>query len=228
MWLSSFLNLFFPHVCVGCGSDQLQQQDIVCAECMAMLPYTGFLEHEENPVEKVFYGRIPVKVAGSLLYFTRPSIVQNLMQAVKYQGNQEAGLWMGELLGNAMLQSKRFNHINAIIPVPLHRQKEQQRGYNQAYLLAKGLSNILHAPVVDGVLIRQTFTATQTHKGRTDRMNILQNAFALTTPESLYQKHLLLVDDIITTGATLEACGQTLLSAAPASLNITSVAYTRL
>ncbi|RXK81906.1 ComF family protein [Filimonas effusa] len=228
MWLSAFLHLFFPHVCAGCGNDQLQQHDVICAECMAMLPYTGFLQHEGNPVEKVFYGRIPVKAAGSLLYFTRPSIVQHLMQAVKYQGNQEAGRWMGQILGSAMLQSERFNHINAIIPVPLHKRKQQQRGYNQAFLLAKGISNVLQVPVVDGVLVKQASTATQTHKGRTERMNILQNTFSLTTPEVLHQKHLLLVDDIITTGATLEACGQALLNAKPASLNITSVAYTLL
>lgn len=226
--LTSFLQLFFPHVCNGCGSDQLQAKDVVCAKCMASLPYTGFLAHEGNPVEKAFYGRLSVQAAGSLLYYTRPSIVQNLVQAVKYRKNQETGLWLGTLLGKAIQQSGRFHHIDILIPVPLHKQKERQRGYNQAGLIASGIGDVCQLPVVSGVLVKQTVTATQTHKGRSERMDILKTSFALTRPEQLYQKHILLIDDIMTTGATFEACGQILQQAQPASINIVSVAYTLL
>lgn len=226
--LTSFLQLFFPHVCNGCGSDQLQAKDLVCARCMASLPYTGFIEHEGNPVEKAFYGRLAVQAAGSLLYYTRPSVVQNLVQAVKYRRSQETGIWLGSLLGNAIRQSERFSHINMVIPVPLHKRKERQRGYNQAGLIASGISGICHLPVINGVLVKQTPTATQTHKGRSERMDILKTTFTLTNPQQLYGKHILLVDDIMTTGATFEACGQILLRAQPASINIASIAYTLL
>ena len=226
--LSSFLDLFFPHSCAGCGSDIVQPDEVLCANCMAHLPFTGFIERADNPVEKIFYGRLPLAAAGSAFYFTRPSLLQQLLLALKYRQHQQAGIWLGRLLGRLLKASGRFSAIDAIVPVPLHRARARKRGYNQAELLAQGISAILQQPVITDVLVRQALTATQTHKGRTERLENLHNAFVLRDAIPLAGKHVLLIDDVITTGATLEACGQTLLRASPASLSVGTVAYTLL
>jgi ComF family protein len=195
---------------------------------MAHLPYTGFIDHAGNPVEKLFYGRLPVEAAGSAFYFTQPSLLQNILIELKYHQHQQAGLWLGHLLGYQLLASERFTHIDMVVPVPLHRKKERQRGYNQAGLLATGIAAICQLPVATTAIARQAYTGTQTHKGRTARMENLENAFTLEQPDALQQRHVLLVDDVLTTGATLESCGRAILQAAPATLNIVTGAYTLL
>ncbi|MGN6616868.1 MAG: ComF family protein [Ilyomonas sp.] len=225
-YLSDFAHLFFPHNCVGCGSDVVEQDQMLCGTCFFQLPETNFFNYPNNSVEKVFAGRIKLEAAGSAYYFTKHSILQNLVFELKYRGNKEVGLLLGELTARQMSDSKRFEEIDIIIPLPLNKQKEKKRGYNQAAMIAGGMTKILHKPVMIDAVARNVFTETQTHKDRVSRWKTMQDVFEVSKPEVLKGKHVLLIDDVVTTGATLEACGQTILNTPETRLSSATVAYT--
>lgn len=225
-YFSDFAYLFFPHNCVGCGSDVVEQDQMLCGTCFFQLPETNFFNYPNNSVEKVFAGRIKLEAAGSAYYFTKHSILQNLVFELKYRGNKEVGLLLGELTARQMSDSKRFEEIDIIIPLPLNKQKEKKRGYNQAAMIAEGMTKILHKPVMIDAVARNVFTETQTHKDRVSRWKTMQDVFEVSKPEVLKGKHVLLTDDVVTTGATLEACGQAILNTPETRLSIATVAYT--
>lgn len=225
-YLEDFLHLFFPHNCSGCGTDILNNEDALCAHCLTQLPETGFLLKPENPVEKIFYGRLPVQHAGSAFYFNKDSLLQNLIIQVKYHGNQTAGIFLGRILGELISSSERFNDIDIIVPLPLNEKRLFKRGYNQALLLAKGIAEILQKSVVENAVERIFFTETQTHKDRITRWQTMEGVFKIADELAIKNKHILLVDDIVTTGATLESCGKTVLQAENTKLSITTLAYT--
>jgi ComF family protein len=225
-YLSDFAHLFFPHTCVGCGSDVVEQDQIICGACFLKLPETNFFNYADNTIEKIFAGRIKLEAAGSAYYFTKHSILQNLVFELKYRGNKEVGLLLGELTAKQMSDSKRFEEIDVILPLPLNKQKEKKRGYNQAAMIAEGMSKVLDRPVVIDAVARNIFTETQTHKDRVGRWKTMQDVFAVAKPKALKGKHVLLVDDVVTTGATLEACGQAILNISETKLSIATAAYT--
>lgn len=225
-YFNDFLHLFFPHTCEGCGTDILNNEDALCAECLTALPQTGFLSTPNNPVEKIFYGRLAVEQAGSAFYFNSDSLIQHLIFQFKYRNNTTAGFYLGKILGKLLFHSGRFNDIDIIIPLPLNEKKLYKRGYNQAALLAKGISEILNKPVAENALERTLFTETQTLKNRITRWQTMEGAFKLINASIINNKHILLVDDIITTGATLEACGHSILEAENTRLSICTLAYT--
>ncbi len=220
----SFFHFLFPHICSGCGSDLLSKESSLCMRCIDALPETNFESHPNNPVEKKFWGRLPIEHATAQYYFTKESLVQNLMHQVKYKRNKELGLQLGRLMGVSIKQSDRFQ-VNALIPLPLFPAKEKRRGYNQATLLCKGISEIMDVPILDDVIIRPQFTETQTKKGRIERWTNVDGKFVLIKPDSIQNKHVLLVDDVITTGATLESCGTELLKGPDARLSIATLCY---
>lgn len=219
----SILHVVFPHVCDGCGSDLLNIESNLCIRCLASLPETNFEMYSNNPVEKDFWGRLPLVSASAHLYFTKESLVQHLMHQLKYRGNQEIGLQLGRIMGNALLSSNRFNDIDALIPLPLFPSKEKRRGYNQAKVLCDGIAEILSLPVLSKVITRPQHTETQTKKGRIERWKNIEGKFRLSDPEAIRNMHLLLVDDVITTGATLETCGNELLSAENIRLSVATL-----
>jgi ComF family protein len=221
----SVLNLFFPHVCAGCGSDLLDIQNSLCLKCIDNLPQTQFHLHINNPVEKHFWGRIAITNATAQYYFTKESLMQHLMHQLKYKGNKELGLFMGKLIGNQLLQAERFAGINALIPLPLFPAKERKRGYNQATVLCKGIAAVMNIPVWEDVIIRNEHTETQTKKSRVERWQNMEGKFELINPEKIQNKHLLLVDDVVTTGATLETCGHELLQPGNTKLSIATLCY---
>lgn len=225
-YTKDLLNLFFPHFCEGCGSDIGEDSQLLCLQCMARLPETNFFEAPGNPVEKTFYGRLTTEAAGAAYYFTKDSLVQHLVTELKYQGNKEVGLYLGRMTALQLSKSNRFDTVDCIVPLPLNDKKLKKRGYNQAALICEGMSSILDIPVIPDIAIRKLFTETQTAKDRVDRWQSMQNVFELKNPRRLENKHILLVDDIITTGATLEACGNVLLKAPGARLSIATVAWT--
>jgi ComF family protein len=223
--ISSTLHLFYPHVCTGCGSDILEKENLLCLKCINDLPNTGFAQHAGNPVEKTLWGRIPVTAAHSQYYFAKESLIQHLIHQLKYKGNKEIGFYMGELMGSSLLNSNRFNNVDALIPLPLYPDKERKRGYNQAAVICEGMSATMNVPVIKNNVIRQRFTETQTRKHRTERWQNVAGSFVVSNPSALKGKNILLVDDVITTGATIEACGSVILQCEGAALFVASLAY---
>lgn len=222
---NSFLHLVFPHVCEGCGTDNLQAGHLLCLHCLTILPSTNFHLHTNNPIEKIFWGRMPVKCATAQYYFTKESMMQHLMHQLKYKGNKEVGTYLGKLMGLALQPSNRFSSADVLIPLPLHQSKEHKRGYNQATVLCEGISSILSKPVSNTAVIRTEQTETQTKKGRIQRWQNMEGKFQLVNPEVVEGKHVLLVDDVITTGATLEACGREILKAKNVELSIATLCF---
>jgi ComF family protein len=219
----SLLQLVFPHICDGCGSDLLNIESRLCIRCLSSLPETNFEQHAGNPVEKTFWGRLPLDKASAHLYFTKESLVQHLMHQVKYKGNKELGLQLGRIMGHALKASTRFNDIDVLVPLPLFPSKEKKRGYNQATVLCDGIAEILSIPVLNNVVTRPQHTETQTKKGRIERWKNIEGKFQLENPQKIASKHVLLVDDVITTGATLEACGNELLKAGSSKLSVATL-----
>lgn len=221
----SVLHLLFPHVCSGCGSDLLNEESMLCLHCLAELPETNFHMHANNPIEKIFWGRLPLVSATAQFYFTKESRMQQLMHEFKYQGNKELGLALGRMMGDYLKQTNRFK-IGSLVPLPLFAAKEKRRGYNQATVLCEGISERLNVPVLKNVIIRSRHTQTQTKKGRVERWQNIEGTFKLIDPSAIENNHVLLVDDVLTTGATLEACGQEILQVPNTRLSIATLCYT--
>jgi ComF family protein len=219
-------HLFFPHTCAGCGNDLITPEQLLCIQCLNQLPFTGFELHADNPVEKNFWGRLPIMNAMSLLYFTKDSVLQNLMHQFKYKGRKEIGMYFGNLMGQKISASPRFGDVDALIPLPLFANKEKIRGYNQSAILCDSISETLLKPVLKKTVIRSIATGTQTHKNRIERWQNINGKFQVINLEQLQNKHILLIDDIITTGATLEACAEELMQAQNVKISIATVAYT--
>ncbi len=219
-------HLFFPHICAGCGTDLITESAVLCLDCLNNLPVTGFHRFAVNPVEKIFRGRIPLVSATSLLYFTKDSLLQSLLHQLKYQGKKDLGVYFGKRIGEAYTQIVNDPLFDAIVPLPLHPSRQRKRGYNQAAALADGISEVLQVPVLENVVRRSIQTNSQTQKNRLERWDNMEGKFILEEEEALYGRHVLLVDDVVTTGATLEACGSALLKTEGLQLSISTLAYT--
>lgn len=220
----AFLHLFFPHCCAGCGSDRLHTDSQLCFRCLAALPETLFERLPGNPVEKTFWGRLPLQAATAHYYFTKRSMVQHILHQLKYKGNRELGRQLGRIMGLQLLQSGRFP-VDALVPLPLFPDREQKRGYNQATLLCEGIADIINVPVWQDVVTRPLYTSTQTRKGRMERWKNMEGKFLLMNTWPLQHHKILLVDDVITTGATLEACGTVLLQSEAVELYVAALCY---
>jgi ComF family protein len=219
-----FSHLFFPHICAGCGTDILGANSVLCIKCVN-LPVTNFHLRQENQVEKIFRGRLLVKEVTSFCYFSKDSLIQRLLHQLKYKGNKEVGYFTGRMMGTALRQSERYDTIDALIPLPLFASREKKRGYNQAAILCEGISETTGIPVYKNIITRITSTETQTHKNRIERWLNMEGRFELKNAEAIKNKHVLLVDDVLTTGATLEACGHELLKGENTLVSISTLAY---
>jgi ComF family protein len=218
----SFLHLIFPHVCSGCGSDLVDKESMLCMHCMDGIPVTDYEWFKDNPVEKIFRGRLSLLGATAQFYFTKESLMQHLMHQFKYKGNKELGLQLGRIMGTQLKRSHRFD-ADVLIPLPLFPIKEKRRGYNQATVLCEGMAEVMNIPVLSSAVLRPQHTETQTKKGRIERWMNMEGKFILNDAASISNKHLILVDDVITTGATLEACGNELLKADNVKLSIATL-----
>lgn len=219
-------HLLFPHCCMGCNAVLEHRKEILCYACSRLLPRTNFENQEGNPLEKSFYGRIPIASATAAFYFSRESILHQLLVSLKYKQHQELGWFLGRLLGYQLSKASRFQEIELIIPLPLHANKLKIRGYNQAALIAAGIHSVWQKKLVLDAVIRTGFSQSQTVSNRVHRWQKMQGVFQLANRQAIQGKKVLLIDDVATTGATLEACGSTLLQGEPASLSLATVAYT--
>ena len=218
------ISLFYPRLCAGCNISLVNGEDILCLHCLADLPRTNYHLFPENPVFQIFIGRVNITLASSFCRFDKGGRLQHLLHQLKYNGNCEVGIKMGILFGYELIQSSSYQDIDAIIPVPLHPKKEKKRGYNQSAEICKGLSESMNRPVISGNLVREIHTSSQTRKGRFERWENVSGIFNVKNEASLTGKHLLLVDDVVTTGATLEACCEPLLKIPGVRVSIATLA----
>ncbi|AXY76311.1 ComF family protein [Paraflavitalea soli] len=219
----SLFHLFFPHCCAGCGSDVISNEQLLCLSCINRLPLTNFHLYADNPVQHIFRGRLPLVNATSYLYFTKDSLLQHLMHQLKYNNRKDIGAWFGKRIGEVLTASNRFTMPDALLPVPLFATRERKRGYNQAEVLCTGMAAIMGIPVLKDVIVRSVFTESQTRRNRIERWQNMEGKFSVKDAAAIEGRHLLLVDDMITTGATLEACGQALLAAANVRLSVATM-----
>jgi ComF family protein len=223
---ADFISLFYPRHCFACNMGLAKGEETVCSACMLELPRTDYHKNLENALFMRLQGRVPLQFATSFFLFRKGGKVQRLLHQLKYNNHPEIGETLGRVYGEELRQHDFHERIDSIIPVPLHASRKRRRGYNQSTEFGKGLSASLAKPCQEDVLVRITKTETQTKKTKLMRWQNVKEVFHVAKPEQLRQKNVLLVDDVITTGATIEACVEMLLEAGCKSVSIASIAYT--
>ncbi len=226
--LSNILNdinsVLVPTVCFGCNAHLIRGEEHLCTVCRNQLPLTDYTFNDENAVDRIFYGRIAIKKASSFLFFTENGIVQQLIHHLKYKNQEQIGAFLGDWYGQILKENHFLTTIDAVVPVPLHNKKLKKRGYNQVTLFAKKLAQHLNTEYIDHVLIKTANTKTQTKKSRISRLQNNKALYTLSDPALLKNKNVLLVDDVITSGATMEICAKAILKAEGVKIYITSMA----
>ena len=224
-WIDPIFWLYFPKNCPACSRPLRLFGANICGRCSQNLPETHFFEAPGNPIEKIFYGRLPIQAGAAAWYFHKNSALQALLFQLKYKSNEDVGLFIGKQMGALLAASERFASIDALVPMPLHPQALSKRGFNQAALICEGIGQVWHKPVLRSAITRTKHTNTQTKQSRAVRWENMENAFSIKEHTSITGKHLLLIDDVITTGATIEACGKTLLSVKDVKVSVAAAAY---
>jgi ComF family protein len=219
-----FISFFYPNTCYACGNSLFKHEKILCTHCLCDLPKTNYHLHAGNPLDQVFWGRVKIEQATAFYYFSKGSKVQHLIHQLKYRGKKEIGIYLGKLLGNELKDIPSFHEISVVIPVPLHPRKQRKRGYNQSEQFAIGLAEAMGIKMDAKSFVRTVATETQTKKSRFARWENVKEIFAVTDPVSLEGRHLLLVDDVVTTGATIESCANTLLGLPGVKVSVASIA----
>jgi len=226
-FFSDIINLFYPQVCCTCGKRLSEASELICFKCRNELPKVKFPLLEDNELTNRFLGKLDLKFGAAYLYFFKSGISQELMHAFKYKNQPELGHMIGTYLGYDLVHDPVSQHIDMIVPVPLHPKKLRKRGYNQSAIFAQGLSDSMTIPIAADVLIRTVHGESQTHISREERLKNVHATFQVMDREVIKSKSILLVDDVITTGATLEACGIQLLEAGAARLSIATMAIAK-
>lgn len=221
--IHNFLSLFFPDLCVVCKDRLSEGEAHICSNCLILLPKTNFHLQPDNRLEQFFAGRVPFERIAAYAYFLKGGSIQNIVHELKYNRNPEIGNFIGKLCGENIKDSDFASSIDLLIPVPLHPKREKQREYNQSLEICKGISEITQIPVDSSTLIRTVNNQSQTKNSRFDRWKNVEDIFTLTNIESFQNKHILLVDDVITTGSTLESCAKEILKSEGVKISIFAV-----
>ncbi|MBP8959455.1 MAG: ComF family protein [Bacteroidales bacterium] len=226
--IDDFLSLLFPRICYGCGEHLLRNEKLICTNCYVSIPRTDFHLREDNPVSRLFWGRCKIEKAAAFSYYTKGSRIRNIIHAIKYDGVRELGEEMGKIYGEVLSENGFFEGIDILIPVPLHPARQRKRGFNQSELICNGISKVTEIPINTSVLKRISFSGTQTSRSRYDRWLNVGGIFGINDAESLSLKgkHILLVDDVITTGSTVESCVDELLKIEDSRVSVIALGYT--
>lgn len=222
--LKHLIDLLFPSVCAACGNLLLEGEKDVCTTCRFLLPKTGYELNPNNPLAQMFYGQMPFNAVMAEFFFSKSGKVQHLIHGLKYHHCRENGLFLGQEIGKSLLNAPDYKDIEYIVPIPLHPKKEKIRGYNQSHVIAEGISDVMNVPIAENCLVRSVFTDTQTKKSREERWQNVKDIFELKNPLKLQGKHVLLVDDVLTTGATLMSAGKALFKVDGIKISVATVA----
>lgn len=223
----SLLNLFFPKSCAGCNSFLLKNEYVICTECRHEIPLTNHHKIKNNEAYSKFYGRIPIEFASAFVYFHKKGIVQEMIHKLKYKGHEEIGTAIGFWYAEDLKNYLEINDVDFIIPVPLHPKRLKERGYNQVTTFGESLSESLNIKYNDTILMRTIYSKTQTTKSILGRSSVIESIFDVKFNNRHYNKHFLLIDDVITTGSTLEACSRAILKIPGAKISIVCMAMTQ-
>lgn len=221
--LNYFFELFFPRLCVCCEDRLIDHEKSICLNCLHKLPTTNHLTTPDNKLEVFFAGRFPFVRIASFAYFAKGGSIQKIVHEIKYKNNPQLAFYIGELCGKEILKSEFFGEIDYIVPIPLHRKRLKQRGYNQALMIAKGISHKTGFVVSEDNLIRIINNPSQTKSSRFERWKNTEGIFEIKDKKLFQGKHILLVDDVITTGSTIEVCAKIILLCPEAKISIFTV-----
>ena len=222
--IRAIFQLIYPKLCFACAKSPVLQDCSICISCQYKITPTNYHQLADNPVLERFWGRVELQHASSSFEFIKGGLLQNLIHHLKYENRPEVGVELGKMHGSRLVKTEPYNSVDFIIPVPLHAHRKHKRGYNQAAMFAEGLSISMRKTWTGSHLIRTENTQTQTQKSRIGRFENVEKAFEVVSPERLRNKHLLLVDDVITTGATLEACAIKLLEVEGVKVSVVAIA----
>lgn len=223
--LNNFFSLFFPKTCFACGNSLYHNEEVICTQCLFHLPKTNFHLEKTNPASKVFWGRANIEMATALYFYRKEGKVQTLIHHLKYHGNQEIGVFLGQLYGGQLINSEYFKDVDVVIPIPLHKDKLKKRGFNQAESFASGLTETMKTKMDTKSVYRNIATSTQTKKSRYKRWENVSEIFKIKDITELENKHVLIVDDVITTGATMEACINALNAVEGIRISVAAIAF---
>lgn len=223
-FLTDFINLLYPNLCLICGESLIKNEKQLCSKCLYQIPKTNYHLIKNNPIEKRFWGKVPVVQATSFFFFQKGSPFQKLLHQLKYHGNKELGEILGKYAAADLILTNYFSAVDMIVPVPLHPKKYNQRGYNQSEWIGKGLSAILQKPQIIDNLVRIKESTTQTKKSVYERYENTEGIFSVKDKNSFSNSHILLIDDVLTTGSTLEACIHALLTTENVQISVFTLA----
>ncbi|MGA2405449.1 MAG: ComF family protein [Bacteroidales bacterium] len=224
LW-DDFISLLFPRLCYACGNHLMRNENLICTECYVLIPRTNYHIAEDNPVAQLFWGRCIIEKAAAFSYYNKGSRIRNLIHNMKYKGIREIGIELGRIYALSLKSSGFTKDIDLIIPVPLHPVKKRTRGFNQSEIISMGIADVTGLPVDTKSLVRTTVSETQTKRSRYERWTNVEGIFHVIDPQTIMNKHVLLVDDVITTGSTIESCSYELLKIEGVKVSVVALAF---
>lgn len=223
----NLLNTLFPVFCNGCNNLLLKNENVICTKCLHHLPLTHHHTIKNTEIDKTFYGLVPFEFGASMLYFTKKGISQNLIHNLKYRNRQEIGTYLGNLYAKELMNLEIIATIDYIVPVPLHKKRFHERGYNQITTFCKAIEKNLDIPMLEEVLVKNKNLKSVTDKSKEGRLEHNKNVFLIENQEKIEGKHILIIDDVFTTGATIEACAKEILKIKNTKISILTMAYSQ-